>query len=481
MNIFFTADWHNLHYNILRYCNRPFKNEYEQQQCLLDNHNSIVRTKDTVYYLGDIAMTKEGAITALSKMNGQKIFILGNHDFRFINTIKEYCKEVHNLHDIRIGQQKITLCHYAMRVWNCSHHGAWELYAHCLDDETEILTDNGWKKRSELLYGHKILTLNIENKKLEYNEIDEIIDYNHTGDVYNIKSKGLDLRLTPNHILIDILIGRKKEEFRKFYTDEIFKINKRKFKKSAIGNQTGINLNNDQIKLLVWIAADGNLCNTDLIRIRVFKTRKINRIENLLKKLNINYSRNKQKDDSICFNFHKPDYFYNIRLKPISDIIIDSNQNQLDIILEEYTHTDGYKNKTSILIYTSKKIEADLIQTACIRNEYMCNISERRGGFAKKINYELVVTKRSCRTHDNLKNKVFIETVNNEHFWCVKVKNKTIVIRRNGKHIIVGNSHGELPSLGKSYDVGVDNNNFKPVSYEELKIIMSKKECHHLV
>lgn len=130
MRIYFTADWHNLHYNILRYCGRPFKNEYEQQQCLLNNHNSIVKPGDTVYYLGDIAMTEAGAIAALNKMNGRKIFILGNHDFRFRKIIKQYCDEVYNLHDIRIGQQKITLCHYAMRVWNCSHHGAWQLYAH---------------------------------------------------------------------------------------------------------------------------------------------------------------------------------------------------------------------------------------------------------------------------------------------------------------------------------------------------------------
>jgi hypothetical protein len=26
--------------------------------------------------------------------------------------------------------QPIVLCHYAMRVWNRSHHGAWHLYGH---------------------------------------------------------------------------------------------------------------------------------------------------------------------------------------------------------------------------------------------------------------------------------------------------------------------------------------------------------------
>lgn len=36
-----------------------------------------------------------------------------------------------------------------------------------------------------------------------------------------------------------------------------------------------------------------------------------------------------------------------------------------------------------------------------------------------------------------------------------------------------GHSHGTLESWGKSYDVGVDNNNFTPVSFEQLKTIMN--------
>lgn len=39
---------------------------------------------------------------------------------------------------------------------------------------------------------------------------------------------------------------------------------------------------------------------------------------------------------------------------------------------------------------------------------------------------------------------------------------------------IYGHVHGTIKSFGKSYDIGVDNNNFTPVSYEELEIIMNK-------
>lgn len=39
-----------------------------------------------------------------------------------------------------------------------------------------------------------------------------------------------------------------------------------------------------------------------------------------------------------------------------------------------------------------------------------------------------------------------------------------------------GHSHGGLPSIGKQYDVGVDNNNFFPVSLTQFAEIMATKE-----
>jgi calcineurin-like phosphoesterase family protein len=44
------------------------------------------------------------------------------------------CGELHTLNvppesNNGVGQ-KIILCHYAMKVWNESHHGTWQLYGH---------------------------------------------------------------------------------------------------------------------------------------------------------------------------------------------------------------------------------------------------------------------------------------------------------------------------------------------------------------
>lgn len=41
--------------------------------------------------------------------------------------------------------------------------------------------------------------------------------------------------------------------------------------------------------------------------------------------------------------------------------------------------------------------------------------------------------------------------------------------------LVYGHSHGGLPPEGKSWDVGVDNNDFYPVSFDQLKEIMDKR------
>lgn len=40
---------------------------------------------------------------------------------------------------------------------------------------------------------------------------------------------------------------------------------------------------------------------------------------------------------------------------------------------------------------------------------------------------------------------------------------------------LFGHSHGKLNTIGKQYDIGVDNNNFYPVSMDEIETIMKDK------
>ena len=78
---FFTSDTHFNHFNIIRYCNRPFHSVEEMTHVLIKNWNSVVSPDDTVWHLGDFAFGPTGMQSGLFyALNGTKYLIRGNHD-----------------------------------------------------------------------------------------------------------------------------------------------------------------------------------------------------------------------------------------------------------------------------------------------------------------------------------------------------------------------------------------------------------------
>jgi len=468
---FFIADEHYGHKNIIKYQDRPFKDVVEMDETMISNHNSVVTVSDITVHAGDFCWVKDyiSAHNYIRKLNGNHIFLKGSHDrWMHKNSSMQIWEKM-------IEKNYLVVCHYAMHSWPRSHYNSWHLYGHCLDMNTEVLTKSGWKFRSELSINDIILTFNVDTDSLEYNRIDEIIDYpNYCGDIYCLESKGIDIRVTENHVMLDISRGN--GSIRKFYAKDINRLERRMFIKAGSVKSDGVNLSDDYIRLLVWIAADSSVTKYNLARTRVLKHRKSDRIKQLLNKLNIKYTDNTQKDDSTCYNFRIPDTLLKYKLKPLSNVVLSFNRSQVQQMLLEYVHTDGCRNGNSIIIYTSKKEEADLIQIASITNGYTCNISRRVGrGFSKKPSYELVITDKSYRIHSGLNEKVVIDQVLGESVWCVRVKNKTMMIRRNGKPLIVGNSHHDMGLSGKRHCISVENTNYYPLSFDQIKEIMENK------
>lgn len=75
MTVFFTADTHFDDPGIVSTCKRPFKDVIEMNKGLIERWNSKVGKRDTVYHLGDF-----GAFAFHGSLNGNIIFIEGNHD-----------------------------------------------------------------------------------------------------------------------------------------------------------------------------------------------------------------------------------------------------------------------------------------------------------------------------------------------------------------------------------------------------------------
>ncbi len=54
--IFFTADQHFYHENIIKYCNRPFRNMEEMNEELIKKWNEAISPIDHVYVIGDFVL-----------------------------------------------------------------------------------------------------------------------------------------------------------------------------------------------------------------------------------------------------------------------------------------------------------------------------------------------------------------------------------------------------------------------------------------
>lgn len=79
--IFVTSDCHFNSENIIKYCNRPFKNSDHQTAELIRRWNEVVSPEDTTICLGDFIMGNAETIPViLPQLNGHIILTRGNHD-----------------------------------------------------------------------------------------------------------------------------------------------------------------------------------------------------------------------------------------------------------------------------------------------------------------------------------------------------------------------------------------------------------------
>jgi len=130
-SIYFTADNHWYHSNILKYCNRPFDNVEQMNKTMIENWNSVVKPNDTVYHLGDFCWAKkvETVDALIKRLNGKIHLIIGNHDKKVVIKSDKFNSISERL-EIKHSGMRIILDHYALRVWNASHYGSYQLFGH---------------------------------------------------------------------------------------------------------------------------------------------------------------------------------------------------------------------------------------------------------------------------------------------------------------------------------------------------------------
>ncbi|MDO4435653.1 MAG: metallophosphoesterase family protein [Cardiobacteriaceae bacterium] len=132
MSIFFTADTHFFHHNIIKYCKRPFSAARMNEE-LIRRWNNVVGKEDVVYHLGDVSFGGlSETFRVLAELNGKLHLITGNHDDELIQDpyLAKRFVSISPYQELMLEGRRIVLFHYPIQEWREAQRGSWHLYGH---------------------------------------------------------------------------------------------------------------------------------------------------------------------------------------------------------------------------------------------------------------------------------------------------------------------------------------------------------------
>lgn len=129
--LFFTSDTHFGHFNICKYCHRPFDSRSEMDQTLIDNWNSVVPADGIVVHCGDFMLAHNDSdlekcmkeyMKYLGKLNGRILLVRGNHDVIDLLQTNEKLISTQDKAIIKVDGIRICANHEPLSTWVGDYH-----------------------------------------------------------------------------------------------------------------------------------------------------------------------------------------------------------------------------------------------------------------------------------------------------------------------------------------------------------------------
>jgi len=320
---------------------------------------------------------------------------------------------------------------------------------HCFDEETEILTNDGWKKHNEISKGDIVLTYNMDNESSEWNKINDLYKYTHYKKLIHFKNNVIDLMVTPDHTVIgktDATNPIKKKKAHEILNKRFIMLNG-----GNNSNNEYIKYSDSELKAIAWILTEGCYESDRYIRISQSDKEKVNHkhITKILDDANIKYNvyersgNDKRNYRAFRISIQKQPFLdmimKNFPDKKLTKELTKLSNRQFRLFLDEIILADGYSNDYNSMQYCTKyDDEADMMQMLCAFNGLRSSLIKRHDErYNVDTNVITINTKGYSYLHNNSSKEVKYDGV----VWCPSVDNGTVVVRRNGKVIVAGNTH----------------------------------------
>lgn len=363
----------------------------------------------------------------------------------------------------------------------------------CYDDKTDVLTLDGWKPWCDVSIEDKFATYNESKNTIEYQSATQLIRYQYSGKMYKVKSRGVDLCVTPEHRMY--VQPRGKNDFEilqakdivgktvryltgglewegispKYYRVNGFLQNRGNWDKTIPAKFIDINI---WAAFMGWYISEGS-CRYEeksgsyKVIISQKKIDHLEEIHDLLEKMpwRFNYI---ESDGFVCTSeqlFREVSPLEKQSERRIPSYLKNWETEQLEILFDALIKSDGDSNN---IYYTSSTGLKDDVQEIALKVGYatFSNIRKEEGsliGFDKE-NREIRTTVDDWKVNvatkninpwwdkssytgihgerlDGSRHDFFEGWVDyNGEVFCAEVPNHLLIVRRNGLAIVSGNS-----------------------------------------
>jgi DNA polymerase-1 len=314
----------------------------------------------------------------------------------------------------------------------------------CVDAETEFLTKDGWVMAPTLTQEHEVAEFWPENESIDFVNPKTIVQ-EFTGKMLHITTQDqIDLMVTPDH---RCLFQRRKRGMDWFVEKAANFPSDVRYPQAGMYAGGDYFLNEDEITFLCAVQADGSYVKGGGIVFTFRKRRKIERMRSCLTRLACSFTEGVRGRDrtAVCFYVGKDCRLDKLAKQLMPDKrfgkwLLDLDRFSLDCLTEEVLFWDGLWTRRTEY-FSTKKENADWVQIVWLLSGWRAKIREHWYGDRDKPLYCVDTSVPHRRAGYSMTTNFGKEEIQwDGPVYCVTVPSSFVVIRRNGKVSVTGNS-----------------------------------------
>lgn len=327
----------------------------------------------------------------------------------------------------------------------------------CYTEDHEVLTTAGWMSIKEFVLNTypetHLLVYDNQTRDAWFSRPIEKQAIFYSGDLYTFKGSSIDLTVTADHMMPFTTNGNPKK---------ITASQMAEYKSGTIPtacHYTGGHLNVRHARLIAAYQADGHYgVKKGTVTFHFKKLRKVQRLTNLLNKAGIAFTCNTHADGS--YYIYIPRRFACDLIKwgkAASALMLGWSQESLLAYLDEHRYWDGSITQANVRCNLSAKDKDHILWLDTLLHLTLQNGSIQKpqmsgfGTLMHKLNYN----RRTFASRSSM--EVTKTRVEGQPVYCVTTSTGFIVVRRNGKIVMSGNSSYLMGKITMSDQILTDS------------------------